>query len=151
MRNMIAGFVVVLALVVSGCITDTANAQEVPVLGENGWILPENDDSSFDGGPVAAAPSVPNGIGGYGPMVDQWRPAVEEACAYYGCNPDQLLRVIRCESGGNPNAQGAGGELGILQVKPHIWGQMTSVEQIWFAAQDFADGVGNKWVCQGNY
>jgi len=85
----------------------------------------------------------------YSAVVEQWRPAVEEACAYYGCSTEQLLGVIACESGGDPGAVGPNGELGILQVDPDYWGVMSSEQQIAFAAQDFADGYGDKWVCQG--
>lgn len=168
MRNVIAGFLVGLALVVSGVATDTASAQEVPVRGEDGWILstadqavpvldqgawalPENDEPSFDAGFSAApatAPASPSS-GGYSPAVEQWRDEVQAACNYAGCE-EQIMRVINCESEGNPNAQGDEGEFGLLQVKLWIWPQAGTdpISQIKFAISMFGSQQGGYWSCQ---
>lgn len=78
--------------------------------------------------------------------------AIYDACARYGCDGDQLVGVMYCESGGDPNAVGNHGEIGLFQIKPWIW---TSVDpwdpyaSIEFAAAMFASGQGDNWVCQG--
>lgn len=80
----------------------------------------------------------------YSAGVEQWRSAVDAACAVYGCSTDYVLGVIDCESGGDPGAVGPNGELGILQVDPSLWGVMGPVEQIDF----FLDPPpGAWWVC----
>ena len=71
---------------------------------------------------------------------------IDAACAVYGCSTGYLVNVMMCESGGDPNAVGPNGELGIFQVQPAIWGVMSSSEQIWFAAQHLTAGD-VYWVC----
>jgi soluble lytic murein transglycosylase-like protein len=82
--------------------------------------------------------------------------AIYDACAIYGCDPAQLVRVMYCESGGNPYAVGPNGELGLFQYHPAshnpagYWAAANGdyVGQIYIAAQDFAAGLGYFWVCQ---
>jgi hypothetical protein len=79
-----------------------------------------------------------------------WSPEDWRADANAACGGDQgcvthVLRVIGCESGGDPNAVGPNGELGILQVDPRYWGTMGPVEQIYFFLNPPA---GAWWVCQ---
>jgi len=76
--------------------------------------------------------------------------AIYDACARYGCDGSQLVRVMYCESNGNPSAVGAQGEVGLFQIKTWIWpvdawDPFASIE---FAAQMFASGQGGNWVCQ---
>jgi soluble lytic murein transglycosylase-like protein len=89
----------------------------------------------------------------YEPAVEQWRGAVDEACAANGCSTDYLLSIIACESGGDPNAvsvainPGTGDhDYGLLQVST-IWGgqDMGPVEQIWFASEHAGRDIW--WVC----
>jgi hypothetical protein len=50
------------------------------------------------------------------PGVEQWRPLVESIFPAFAV--ETVLRIMNCESGGNPNAVGAAGELGLMQVMP---------------------------------
>lgn len=88
----------------------------------------------------------------YSGAVEQWRPAVDEACAVHGCSTDYVLGIIACESGGDPNAvsydinPGTGThDYGLLQIST-LWGgqNMGPVEQIWFAAANLGDIY---WAC----
>ena len=54
---------------------------------------------------------------------------------------------MTCESGGDPNAVGRYGELGIMQVGPAYWGVMGSYEQIAFAVDKYYAGQRYLWVC----
>lgn len=148
MRHIFAALVA-LGTILSGFATGTINAQEVPVLGENGWILPTRNTSDglvkpSNGSQQTSqtdASSANSSAGSY-------EAAIYEACARHGCDPEQLIRVMYCESGGNPNAVGPNGELGIFQVDPVYWGYMDSWEQIEFAASMFSKGLGYHWICQ---
>jgi soluble lytic murein transglycosylase-like protein len=97
---------------------------------------------------AAAALGLNSAFAQYSDAVEQWRPAVAEACAFHGCSTDYILGVIDCESGGNPNAvsdtinPGTGTyDYGLLQIST-IWGgqNMTPAEQIWFAAEHLTAG-----------
>ena len=48
--------------------------------------------------------------------------AIYAACARYGCDGGQLVRVAYCESNMNPNAVGPHGERGLLasDLFPHL-------------------------------
>jgi hypothetical protein len=91
----------------------------------------------------------------YSAMVEQWRPAVDEACAVYGCSTDYILGVIDCESGGDPSAvseipnpENGTHDYGLLQVNDYLWdgSSMGPVEQIWFAAEHLTAGT-IWWAC----
>ncbi len=80
--------------------------------------------------------------------------AIYDACARYGCDGSTLVRVMYCESGGNPYAVGPNGELGLFQYHPQshnpagYWAASDPYLQIEIAAQDWAAGLGGYWVCQ---
>jgi len=78
--------------------------------------------------------------------------AIYDACARYGCNGDQLVRVAACESGFDPYAVGPGGERGLFQFHPNgEWSYAAwygPYEQIELAAQLFSQGRSDGWVCQ---
>lgn len=78
--------------------------------------------------------------------------AIYDACARHGCNGDQLVRVMYCESGGDPGAVGPNGERGIFQFHPYgEWPYAAwygPYEQIELAAQLFAAGRADAWVCK---
>jgi soluble lytic murein transglycosylase-like protein len=48
--------------------------------------------------------------------VEQWRPLVESIFPAFAV--ETALRIMRCESSGNPNATGAAGEMGLFQIHP---------------------------------
>lgn len=62
---------------------------------------------------VAPTPYAASVIGG---GVEQWRELV--ASVFPASAIDAVLRVMACESGGNPNVTGAAGEMGLMQIHP---------------------------------
>jgi len=127
---------VVLAGMVCAALATGASAQ-VPEMGPDGWLLPEPESAGM--GPDMVQET------SYGGGVEQWRDEVDEACAAYGCSTDYVLSVMACESGGDPGAVGPNGELGIMQIDPRYWGTMSSIDQIWFAAQHLGNDI--YWAC----
>ena len=57
-------------------------------------------------------PSVP----AISPDVEQWRGMVESIFPAFAV--ETALRILRCESGGDPNATGSAGEMGLFQIHP---------------------------------
>lgn len=76
--------------------------------------------------------------------------AIYDACATYGCDGSQLVRVMYCESGGDPTAYNpVTGDEGLFQINNSIWGVGTDpYAQIQFTAMMFGSGQGYHWVCQ---
>lgn len=50
--------------------------------------------------------------------VSDYDQEIEDAAARYGVDPDLIRSIMGVESGGNPDAQGAAGEVGLMQVMP---------------------------------
>jgi soluble lytic murein transglycosylase-like protein len=48
--------------------------------------------------------------------VEQWRPLVESIFPAFAV--ETVLRIMHCESGGDPNATGAAGERSLMQIHP---------------------------------
>jgi len=84
---------------------------------------------------------------------------IRSACNTYGCNPEQLIRVMYCESGGRSNAVN-GVYSGLFQFHPNtfranadriglanadIWNPH---HQIQIAAWMFANGQAWQWECK---
>lgn len=93
---------------------------------------------------ILLLPTTPGRVQAQGGYED----AIYAACATYGCDGSQLVRVMYCESGGNPGAAGVHGEQGLFQIMP-FWGVgWDPYAQIDWAAQMFASGQGSMWVCQ---
>lgn len=55
----------------------------------------------------------------YSAGVEQWRTSI---AAYAGWNVDTMLRIMACESGGNPYAVSHTDDHGLLQIHYPIWG-----------------------------
>jgi soluble lytic murein transglycosylase-like protein len=78
---------------------------------------------------------------------------IYSAAARYGVSGNRLLQVAKCESGLNPNAVGAAGEIGLFQFKPstfYAYGgkDIHSVkDQANTAARMFAQGLSHHWTC----
>lgn len=82
--------------------------------------------------------------------------AIYDACARYGCDGARLVRVMNCESGGDPSAVNpVTGDSGLFQFNPNtyyanggtdLWNPW---EQIEVAARMWANGQGGEWVCTG--
>jgi hypothetical protein len=116
----------------------TSGAQ-APVF-DDGWVLPPDQPtqvemvSACDGG--------------------SYESCIHEKCAQYGCDPNQLIRVMYCESGGDPTAyraRGDGtGDVGLFQIHDGTWGSIAwagPYAQIDWAAAMFANGQAGHWVC----
>ncbi len=50
--------------------------------------------------------------------VERWRPLVQK---YFGDKTDTALRVMACESGGNPNATSHTDDHGLMQINAPVW------------------------------
>jgi hypothetical protein len=131
----------IVAAMALGLAVTPVTAQTVPELVDGVWVLPTNDVPESAG----MGPDTGYAQSGY-------EQAIYDACAVYGCDPGQLIRVMYCESGGDHSAVGPNGERGIFQYHPNgMWPEMAwagPYEQIWHAAQQFASGNGGQWVCQ---
>jgi hypothetical protein len=75
-----------------------------------------------------------------------------EACAYYGCDPNYLIGIMYCESGGDMgavayNPVSGNYTYGIFQIDG-MWGGggMSATEQIWWAAEHITAGD-VWWAC----
>jgi hypothetical protein len=137
-RSLFLGLTVAMAFWVG-----SVSAQEVPVFENGQWLLPEPESVGM-GPDMAQEPAAVQG-GGY-------EAAIYDACAQYGCDGNQLVRVMYCESGGDHGAVGPNGERGIFQFHPNgEWPYAANYgpyEQIDLAAQLFAQGYAGSWVCQ---
>jgi hypothetical protein len=65
--------------------------------------------------PPAPPPDKPRAVV-VSPDVEQWRGMVEEIFPAHSV--ETVLRIMRCESGGNPGATGGSGEMGLMQIHP---------------------------------
>jgi hypothetical protein len=121
---------------------------------------------SDSGVPVEAAPSEPApepvtggtyGPGGAGYSEQQIIDIIHEAATNYGQSPDDMVRVVRCESGLNPHAVGGGGAYhGLFQFVPSTfagtpygsydiydpWANANAAAWMW------SEGQKSSWVCQ---
>jgi len=82
-----------------------------------------------------------------------------QKCGQYGCNSDQLMRVMYCESGGRPNARN-GQYLGLFQFHPKTFSANASriglgyadiwnpYHQIEVATWMFSIGQAGQWSCK---
>jgi len=86
--------------------------------------------------------------------------AIRTRCAAVGCNPEQLIRIMYCESGGRSNAQNPSGASGLFQFMPRTFSAnaarigLTNADiwnpyhQIDVATTMFANGQAWQWVCK---
>ena len=80
------------------------------------------------GQPIQSPPSEPDTPPAtYIPAVEQWRSTVTTAILNYGgpaSDTDRFLRIMHCESRGQPNATNASsGAAGLMQHMPQYWDQ----------------------------
>lgn len=107
--------------------------------------------------PAQVAPPAPAAWAGGGDIEG----IIRDAAARWGADPNQLLRVARCESGLNPNAyNGLYGASGIFQFLPSTWAAnapragyagasvFDPVANANTAAMMFARGQAGQWVCK---
>ncbi len=102
--------------------------------------------------PGVARPEPPVVAAGLGlstpPNVEMWRPDVQAAGFI---DVDAALRVMACESGGNPLAVGAAGELGLYQIHPR-WHPDATTDPIGNIAAAYRISNGGRdwsaWTCK---
>lgn len=107
---------------------------------------------------VAAVAAPPLAV--YAPGVEQWRTLVE--ATFPADRVEWAMRVMACESGGNPLAQHPGSRAsGLFQFLPSTWERIIrpnlgfTAEQVWDPASNIAaatwllatEGAG-QWVCK---
>lgn len=84
---------------------------------------------------------------------------INHYCSIYGCNSQQLYRVMMCESSGNPLAYNKSGASGLFQFMPNTWNYFSRIsgiygdiwdaeDQIHLAAWAFSNGLSYHWVCK---
>jgi len=85
---------------------------------------------------------------------------IRARCAEYGCNPEQLIRIMYCESGGRSNAKNPSGASGLFQFMPRTFSANAArmgmsgasiwdpYAQIRVAAWMFANGQAWQWTCK---
>lgn len=92
---------------------------------------------------------------GMGSSVEQWRTKV--ALYFPADQVDRALRVMACESGGNPAAYNRSGASGLMQVLSS-WADNFGYApadlfdpdvNLYVASQLYFDGGWNHWVCKG--
>lgn len=112
--------------------TQRTTVPGAPVWTGSTWMMPQ---------PSPSSPSSTRHASG-GSYEDQ----IVEACNYYGCDPNYLITVMNCESGGDQSAVAynpvsGNYTYGIFQIDG-MWGGggMTPTEQIWFAAEHLTAG-----------
>ena len=81
-------------------------------------------------------------------------------CEVVGCNAKQLIRVMKCESSGNPTVVGAGLYVGLFQFLPSTFNAYkikaglpngdiyNGSDQIHVASYMFASGQASQWGCK---
>lgn len=90
---------------------------------------------------------------------DYYWETIDYYCSLYGCNTQQLYRVMMCESSGNPLAYNNSGASGLFQFMPSTWRYFSNLsgiygdiwnteDQIHLAAWAFANGLSYHWVCK---
>jgi len=100
------------------------------------------------------APSSPSQVNG------DFESAIRNRCAAVGCNSEQVIRVMYCESGGRSNAANPSGASGLFQFMPRTFSANASriglsganiwnpYHQIEVATWMFANGQAWQWVCK---
>lgn len=167
MYKLFAAVLVALMVGVSGLSIEPASAQQVPVMGDDGWILPKNDDDSpFDTGPgFAPAPAVqagpaPTNTTPVTAQTGSYYTTVAEAAAYYGVSADYLWSVVGCETGYTyrTDLTGQYGEYGpfqfmegtfywLAELSGHYGSWGSAYDQAWVAAWAFANDYASHWSC----
>jgi len=85
------------------------------------------------------------------------------SCQKFGCNPNQLIRIMKCESNSNPkaiNRRERDNPSGLFQYKPRTWSNFSRLagfgtldiwnedDQVLLTSWAFANGYQNHWACK---
>jgi Transglycosylase SLT domain len=85
---------------------------------------------------------------------------IKARCTVLGCNSSQMIRIMMCESSGNPTIVGAGTYIGLFQFLPSTFNSFkvraglpngniyNGSDQIHVATYMFANGYASQWGCQ---
>lgn len=126
-----------------------------------GWVWPEppkpspEPQKATQDAPKPPEPTPPPASGMGNGNVEQWRGLV---AAYFPADQvDRALRVMACESGGNPNAYNPSGASGLMQVLASWADNFGYTPQQLFdpainlhvASILYYDGGWGHWVCKG--
>lgn len=99
----------------------------------------------------------------FGENIKTLEQKTEVACAYFGCNSNQLKRVMNCESGQNPlavNRREPGQPSGLFQYKLQTWSNFSQKAgipnaniwdadaQIYTTAWAFSKNLSSHWACK---
>lgn len=126
-----------------------AAAQKVPTWNGKEWTLPvqsASDNTMHQLNAVAPEPIYETGGGG------SYEDQIVASCNYWGCDPNYLINVMYCESGGDQgavayNPDSGNSTCGIFQID-EMWGgcSMSASQQIDFAAEHLTKGD-VWWAC----
>lgn len=113
--------------------------------------------------PLSASSEVINYKFIWGEGIETYQQKVEVGCATFGCNSDQLIRVMNCESGQNSNAinrREPGQPSGLFQYKFQTWSSFTQKAgipnaniwdadaQIYTTTWAFSNNLSSHWACR---
>lgn len=110
----------------------TAQAQTCDHQNWSGQCMTAAEYAAWTAWPVVATPThQPDPVPvttpvyrGMGSNVEQWRSMVAYYWGKHGAT-DRMLRIMRCESGGNPNARNVRTDVrGLFQVKYPLWSKL---------------------------
>lgn len=88
---------------------------------------------------------------------------IVNSCQKFGCNPNQLIRIMKCESNKNPkaiNRRERDNPSGLFQYKPRTWSNFSRLagfgtldiwnedHQILLTSWAFTNGYKNHWACK---
>lgn len=107
--------------------------QQDPLTGSFGGVqkLKGADIGAFGMGPGVSPQTGRTGstmggagnVGGDWAGVERWSDAINQASSRYGVPTNLIKAIMKLESGGDPNAVGAPGVWGPMQVHSGVWGQ----------------------------
>jgi hypothetical protein len=106
----------------TGTVPGAAPPAPGPVAPAPGSVAPAPSGGGTLGAPTGTVPHGQITGGMSWDQINQWDSAVMTAAAKYpGVDPAMVKAMMIVESGGDPNAAGVGGAVGLMQIKPEYW------------------------------
>jgi len=100
-----------------------ALSELAPLIQQQQWDQNRAPSSAWGGGSSgAAAPAVGGEGGGKGTYSLSQMIRMAENAGFQGEDAAHIASIAMAESGGNPGATGAAGEVGLTQINPNAWG-----------------------------